>query len=75
VTDVEFCLNTARTLLPYLDKAAVFVNRVLADTVDQRLRFLLLPALAAIERNDAEAATRWLDRAIDHERSRHRSRT
>jgi hypothetical protein len=44
--------------LPYLDKAAVFVNRVLADTVDQRLRFLLLPALAAIERNDAEAATR-----------------
>jgi hypothetical protein len=34
------------------------------------LRFLLLPVLAAIARKDAESATRWLDRAINHEQSR-----
>ena len=72
MSDVEFCLNTARALLPDLGKVAVFVNRALAYTVDLRLRFLLLPALAAISRNDAEAAARWLDRAITHEQSRHR---
>jgi hypothetical protein len=70
VTDVEFCLNTARALLPDLDKATVFVNRALANTVDPRLRFLLLPALAAIGRKDTEAAARWLDRAISYEQSR-----
>jgi hypothetical protein len=70
VNDVEFCLSIARTLLPDLGKAAVFVNRALTDTVDQRLRFLLQPVLAAITRNDADAAVRWLDRAINYEKSR-----
>ena len=70
MSDVEFCLGLARALLPNLEKAAVFVNRALADTVDQRLRFLLLPVLAAIARKDAESATRWLDRAINYEQSR-----
>jgi hypothetical protein len=70
---VEFCLNAAHALLPDLEKAAVFVNRALTDTVDQRLRFLLLPAVAAISRNDAKAAAKWLDQAINYAEScRHR---
>jgi len=60
----------ARALLPNLEKAAVFVNRAMADTVDRRLQFLLLPVLSAIARKDTEAAARWLDRAISYERSR-----
>jgi len=63
LNDIEFRLNTARALLPNLEKAAVFINRALADTVDRRLRFLLAPALAAIARKDTEAAARWLERA------------
>ena len=55
VTDVEFCLSVARALLPDLEKAAVFINRALAESVDQRLRSLLLPALNAIEQNDLAA--------------------
>ena len=70
VGDVEFCLSVARVLLPDHERAAIFVRRALAETVDRRLRFLLLPALAAIARNDAEAAARWLDRATVHEQSR-----
>jgi hypothetical protein len=70
VSDVQFCVSMARALLPNLEKAAVFVKRAIADTVDQRLRFHLLPVLSAIARNDAEAAARWLDRAISYERSR-----
>jgi hypothetical protein len=69
-TDLEFCLQLARVLLPDLEKAAVFVSRSLALAVDQRLRFRLLPALAAIERKDTGAAARWLDRAINYEQSR-----
>jgi hypothetical protein len=72
VRDVEFCLSVARALLPNLENAAVFINRALAETVDQRLRFLLLPVLDAIARKDAAAAARLLDRAIDYELSRHR---
>ena len=70
MSDVEFCLSIARVLLPNLEKAAVFVNYALAETVDQRLRFLLQPVLDAIERKDAEATARWLDRAISYEQSR-----
>jgi hypothetical protein len=53
VSGVEFYLNTARALFPNLEKAAAFVHRALGDTVDQKLRFLLLPALAAISRKNA----------------------
>ena len=70
MSDIGFCLSIARALLPNLEKAAVFVSRALADTVDQRLRFLLQPALAAITRKDADAAARWLDRAINYRQSR-----
>jgi hypothetical protein len=71
VTDVEFALNTARALLPaYPEKAAVFVNRVLADTADPRLRFLVSPTLSMIEHDDMEAAIRWLDRAVNYEQAR-----
>jgi hypothetical protein len=73
VTDIEFCLSVARALLPDLEKAVVFINRALAETVDRRLRSLLLPALSAIEQNDPEAAARWIDRAMNYERSRHPS--
>jgi hypothetical protein len=72
VSDVEFCLGTARALMPNLEKAAVFINRAFAQTVDQRLRFLLQPAIEAIERRDLEAAAKWLDRAILYEQSRRR---
>jgi hypothetical protein len=70
VTDLEFCLNVAGALLPDLEKAAVFISRALAETVDPRLRSLLIPALSAIEQNDPEAAARWLDRAMNYGRSR-----
>ena len=71
MTDVEFALHTARALLPaYPDKAAVFINRVLVDTADPRLRFLVSPALTMIENNNSEAAVRWLDRALNYEQAR-----
>jgi hypothetical protein len=58
--------------MPNLEKAAVFINRVLAETMDPRLRFLLHPVIGAIERRDLEAAARWLDRAVLYEQSRRR---
>ena len=76
MTDVEFALRTARALLPaYPEKALVFVNRALADTVDPRLRFLVSPALTMIENNNAEAGIRWLDRALNYERARRAGRS
>jgi hypothetical protein len=64
MSEVEFYLGIARALMPNLEKAAVFINRVFAKTVNQRLRFLLQPAIEAIERRDVESAAQWLDRAI-----------
>jgi hypothetical protein len=71
VNDVEFCLRMARALLPTRPlKAAIFVNRALAETVDPRLRFLVSPALSMIKDYDIEAADRWLDRALKHHEAR-----
>ena len=76
VTDTEFTLRTARALLPTRSEGAVvFINRALAGTVDPRLRNLVSPVLSMIERKDFEAAARWLDRAIEYERSRRARRT
>ena len=72
MSDIEFCLGIARALMPNLEKAPVFINRVLAETMDPRLRFLLQPAIEAIERGDLEAAAKWLDRAVLYEQSRRR---
>jgi len=70
VSDVEFCLGIARALMPNLEKATVFINRAFVETVDQRVRFLLQPAIEAIERGDLEAAAKWLDQTILYEQSR-----
>ena len=72
MSEVEFYLGIARALMPNLEKVAVFINRVFAKTVDQRLRFLLQPVIEAIERRDVESAAQWLDRAILYEQSRRR---
>jgi hypothetical protein len=75
VNDVEFCLRMARALLPTRPlKAATFVNRALAETVDPRLRFLVLPAVSMIENYDIEAADRWLDRALKYHEARRADR-
>src|SRR5215469_2149483 len=68
VTEIEFCLRTGRALLPTKpDKAAIFLNRVLAGTLDPRLKSLVAPVLSMIDRNDLEAAGRWLDRALKYD--------
>jgi len=75
VTDVEFALQTARALLPtFPEKALLFLNRALAATVDPRLRSLVSPALTAIERSDADAAIRWIDRALNYDQTRRAGR-
>lgn len=67
VTEVEFLLNIAKTLLLGRPaQAAEFALRALSLTHDPRLRFLLLPAISALERRDVEAASKWLDRATKH---------
>ena len=76
VTEIEFCLRTARALLPTKpDRALIFLNRILADTVDPRLRSLVTPVLTMIDRNDLEAAGRWLDRALRYDEARRARRT
>jgi hypothetical protein len=71
LTDLEFALRTARALVSTLpDKAIGFVATALRETVDPRLRHLLLPALAALERNYVPAARKWLDRACEYEAAR-----
>jgi len=74
VTELEFALRTARALVSTLpDKATDFVANALAGTVDPRLRHLIGPALAALGRDDAIAARKWLDRACKYERARRES--
>ena len=71
VTDIEFCLRTARALLPTKpEKAAIFVKRVVAETADPRLRFLVSPVLLMIQEKDVEAAGRWLERALSYHEAR-----
>ena len=74
MTELEFALRTARALVSTLpDKATDFVANALAGTVDPRLRHLIGPALAALGRDDAIAARKWLDRACKYERARRES--
>jgi hypothetical protein len=71
LTELEFALRTARALVStFPDKATDFVLDALGQTVDRRLRHLIEPALAALGRNDAIAARKWLDRACEYERAR-----
>ena len=71
MTDIEFLLGIAKSLLPGRPaQASEFVARALSLTHDPRLRLLILPAISALERDDAEAACRWLDRAAEHHRAR-----
>ena len=51
-------------LAAYTKKVAM---RALGMAVDPRLRFLITPALCALERDDVAAAGRWLDRTIKNE--------
>lgn len=71
VTEIEFQLRTARAISAASPAKAIgFVLCALSLTVDARLRFLIAPALSALERNDAEAAKKWLDRACEYEQAR-----
>jgi hypothetical protein len=71
LTELEFVLRTARALVStFPDKATSFATNALALTVDPRLRTLIQPALAALERNDTIAARKWLDRACEFECTR-----
>jgi hypothetical protein len=72
MSEVEFYLGIARALMPNLEKAAVFINRVFAKTVNQRLRFLLQPAIEAIERRDVESAAPMAGPRYSYEQSRRR---
>ncbi|MGC2199181.1 MAG: hypothetical protein WA633_03400 [Stellaceae bacterium] len=72
VTEFEFLLRSARALSPATPEQALgFLVRALDHTVDPRLRFLMTPALSALERRDPAAARKWLDRACEYERARH----
>jgi hypothetical protein len=71
LTELEFMLRTARALVTtFPDKATNFAINALTLTVDRRLQTLIQPALAALGRNDAIAARKWLDRACEYERAR-----
>lgn len=71
MTEIEFQLRTARALSPASPARAIgFALCALSLTVDARLRFLIAPALSALERDDAEAANKWLDRACEYENAR-----
>jgi hypothetical protein len=70
MTELEFMLRTARALVStFPEKATDFVLNSLGQTVDPRLRNLIGPALSALERKDATAARKWLDRACEYERT------
>jgi hypothetical protein len=69
VTELQYLLRTARALLPaFPEKAEGFVVRAASLTVDPRLRFLITPGLAAIDRGDA--ARKWLERACAYQEQR-----
>ena len=71
MTEIEFLLRTARALLPaFRTQAMGLISRALDLTSDPRLRFLLTPALSALQRNEAKVARNWLDRACDYEQTR-----
>jgi uncharacterized protein HemY len=71
MTEIEFLLSIAKTMLPGRPAQALdFVARALSLTDDPRLRFLILPAISALERRDAEAARKWLDRATEQHQAR-----
>lgn len=66
MTEIEFLLRIAKILLPGRPaQAAMFASRVLSLTDNPHLRFLILPAISALERRDAEAGGKWLDRAAE----------
>ena len=75
VTDIEFCLKSARALLPgaQAQLAIVFVRRAVEATVDPRLRTRLSPIPEMIENQHIDEAKRWLTRAIDYEAGRRRA--
>jgi len=78
MTEIEFLVRIARTLLPGRPKEAVrFLTRAETETVDRRLRTLIRSAFVAIESDEEsqpEAAGRWLDRALSLIETRKRVR-
>ena|ERR1700720_1988558 len=78
MTEIEFLVRIARTLLPGRPKEAVrFLTRAETETVDRRLRTLIRSAFVAIESDEEsqpEAAGRWLDRALSLIENRKRVR-
>jgi hypothetical protein len=78
MTEIEFLVRIARTLLPGRPKEALgFLTRAETETVDRRLRTLIRFAFVAIESDEEsqpEAAGRWLDRALSLIENRKRVR-
>ena len=68
MTEIEFLVRIARTLLPGRPNEAVrFLTRAETETADRRLRTLIRSAFVAIESDEEsqpEAAGRWLDRPL-----------
>jgi hypothetical protein len=76
MTEIEFLIGIAKTLLPWRPaQAAVFVSRALSLTHDPRFRFLIVPAQTALQRGDVEAARKWLDRATTYHQNRRKRLT
>jgi hypothetical protein len=78
MTEIEFLVRIARTLLPGRPNEAVrFLTRAETETADRRLRTLIRSAFVAIESDEEsqpEAAGRWLDRALSLIENRKRVR-
>ena len=78
MTEIEFLVRIARTLLPGRPKEAVrFLTHAETETVDRRLQTLIRSAFVAIESDEEsqlEAAGRWLDRALSLIENRKRVR-
>ena len=75
ITDIEFCLRTARAVLPTAsDKAVRFVQHCLQSTADPRLVPRLRTILAMLKRGQHDAAARRLDEAIAYDAERRKGR-
>jgi hypothetical protein len=78
MTELEFCLSSARALLCLGDTtsrasgAQPYISRALATTVDPRLRCRLSAVERSIARGRIDVARRWLIKSIDYCNSRRR---
>jgi hypothetical protein len=66
-TDIEFRLLKASALITDQPKQAIeFLEQILAETVDPRMRIFLRPAIFFLQRNRVSVAAHWIDRALGY---------